>query len=213
MSSLAVASRDGLALEAALEGPADARAAAVLCHPHPGMGGTMNAPLLLALRDGLTQRGWAVLRFNFRGIGASEGKASLGVAEAADALGAVDAARRHHPGAPVAIAGWSFGGAVAVRAAVDDDALVGCAAIAPAVTPKPGITAGLPAAEELDLGVPLLFVLAARDEVVDPEDSRAWIRPVEAATVVEIRGANHFFWNRYDELTQVVAGWLEDRLD
>lgn len=180
----------------------------VLCHPHPRMGGTMNAPLLLALRDALLGRGWAVLRFNFRGIGASEGTCSTGEDEVADAMGAVSEARRRAPGTPVALAGWSFGAAVAVRAAALDDSLLGCVAIAPAVQPKRDVTAGLPAAEDLDLGVPLLFVCGRNDAVVAAADCRRWIEAVEASDLVEIEGANHFFWGRYDQLTNAVGEWL-----
>jgi uncharacterized protein len=211
-SRLTVSGRDGTALEAELDVPEEARAALVLCHPHPRMGGTMNAPLLLALRDRMTAEGWAVLRFNFRGIGASDGRAGTGIDEVADALGAIDAVRDRVDGRPVALAGWSFGAAVAVRAAEADDSLLGCVGIAPAVTPTPDVTAGLPPATDLDLGVPLLFVCAERDRVVDPGACRRWIEPVQAADVVELRGANHFFWGRYDDLCDVVAQWLGERI-
>jgi uncharacterized protein len=184
----------------------------VMCHPHPNMGGTMNAPLLLALGDDLTARGWAVLHFNFRGVGASEGRPSDGTDEVADAAAAIAEARTRARDAPVALAGWSFGGAVAVRAAERDDSLAGCAVVAPAVRPKQGVTAGLPPAEDLDLGVPLLFVCGANDTVVSPEDCKTWIDGVPAGSYVEIAGANHFFWGRYEKLCSVVGDWLDHTL-
>jgi uncharacterized protein len=187
-----------------------ADAVIVLCHPHPNMGGTMNAPLILALRDDLTARGWTVLRFNFRGIGGSEGQPSDGTDEIADAEAAIAAARERAPGAPSALAGWSFGGAVAVRAAERDDSLVGCAAVAPSVEPKEGVSAGLPPADRLDLGIPLLFVCGANDTVVSPEDCKTWIDGVPAGSYVEIAGANHFFWGRYERLCAAVGDWLDD---
>jgi alpha/beta superfamily hydrolase len=203
-------SSDGLRIEAVLESSADPRAAVVLCHPHPDMGGTMNAPLLLALRDDLVRRGWAVLRFNFRGIGASEGEPSTGVAEIAETEAALAEVRRRIPGVEVAVAGWSFGGAVAVRSAERDDSIAGCAAIAPAVRAKPNVTAGLPPAGELDLGVPLLFVCGAHDTVVSPDDCKQWIDAVPAGLFVGIACANHFFWGRYERLCAVVGDWLDD---
>jgi alpha/beta superfamily hydrolase len=209
---LTFTSTDGLRLEGALDAPDDPHAALVLCHPHPRMGGTMNAPLLGALRDELVRRRWAVLRFNFRGIGGSQGEPSLGEDEVADALGAVAVARDRVRGRPIGIAGWSFGGAVAIRAAVADDSLAGCVAIAPAVTRRDEVAAGLPPASELDLGVPLLVVCGARDEVVKPDECRAWIQPVEAATYIELQGANHFFWGRYDDLATTVTEWLDELL-
>ncbi|HEX2050233.1 MAG TPA: alpha/beta hydrolase, partial [Actinomycetota bacterium] len=121
MTAATLRSDDGLALEAAIDEPGRPPVAAVVvCHPHPRMGGTMDAPLLLALRDALVARSWAVLRFNFRGVGASEGEASDGIAEVADARGALAEARRRWPDAPLALAGWSFGAAVAVRAEAGD---------------------------------------------------------------------------------------------
>jgi alpha/beta superfamily hydrolase len=209
---LALASADGLTLEGELDRAPDGRACVVVCHPHPRMGGTMNAPLLCALRDELVARRWNVLRFNFRGVGASEGEPSLGEEEVADALGAVRTARATFPGSPHAIVGWSFGGAVAIRTSVVDDSLLGCAAIAPAVARKRDVSVGLPPATELDLGIPLLVVCGARDEVVAPYECRAWIEPIDAATYVEIRGANHFFWGKYGQLATTVADWLEDLL-
>ena len=209
---LTIRSRDGLALEAALDERDDPRAVLVLCHPHPQMGGTMNAPLLLALRDDLVRRGWAVLRFNFRGIGESEGESGMGVDEVADAGGAADHVAEKYHGLPRALAGWSFGAAVAVRLAAEEPSFVACAAIAPAVEAKPGITAGVPAPAELDLRVPLLIVVGANDEQVSPEACSAW-GAAAGAEVVRVRGANHFFWAKYEQLSEIVGGWLDGRLE
>jgi alpha/beta superfamily hydrolase len=209
--ALAFRSADGLRLEGAWDDAArERRAVVVICHPHPEMGGTMNAPLLLALRDDLVARGWAVLRFNFRGNGSSEGGFGMGTDEVADAQAAVATARDRAPGTPLALVGWSFGGAVAIRAAEMDDSLVGCAAVAPSVKAKAGVTAGLPPADDLDLGVPLLFVCGGNDNVVSPEDCKTWIDAVPAGRYVEISGANHFFWGRYDRLCSAVGDWLDD---
>ena len=201
-------SSDGLTLEGILDAADEPRAAVVLCHPHPKMGGTMNAPMLEALTARMTGERWTVLRFNFRGIGGSEGDASTGIDEVQDAKGAIAYIRKRVPELPLAIAGWSFGAAVAIRAAAEDDSLVGCVAIAPAVKEKPGITAGLPHPDEVDLGVPLLIVAAANDELVETEDCEAWVAGIPHAQVVVVPGANHFFWAKYDRLGDEVAGWL-----
>ncbi len=209
---LTIRSRDGLALEAALDAPESPRAALVLCHPHPQMGGTMNAPLLLAVRDEMLARGWAVLRFNFRGIGASEGVSGTGIDEVADAGGAADHAAEAFPGLPRAVGGWSFGAAVAVRLAATDPSFVGCAAIAPAVDEKPGVTAGLPSPDRLGVEVPLLVVYGANDKQVSPDACSAW-GEAAGAHVVRVPGANHFFWAKYDQLSKIVGEWLDARLD
>ena len=210
--SLRITSRDGLSLEAAVDTPETPRAALVLCHPHPQMGGTMNAPLLLALRDEMLARGWAVVRFNFRGIGASEGVSGTGVDEVADAGGVADYAASAFEGLPRAVAGWSFGGAVAVRLAATDPSFVGCAAIAPAVDEKPGVTAGLPPPGRLGVEVPLLVVYAANDKQVSPDACSAW-GTAAGADVVRVPGANHFFWAKYEQLSKIVGEWLDERLE
>lgn len=208
---LTIHSRDGLAIEAAFDSPDEPKAVLVLCHPHPQMGGTMNAPLLLAVRDEMVGRGWAVLRFNFRGIGDSGGVSSTGIDEVADAGGAADHVASELPGVPRAVAGWSFGAAVAVRLAATDPTLIGCAAIAPAVDEKPGITAGLPSPERLGVDVPLLVVYAANDRQVSPEACSAWGESA-GADVVRVAGANHFFWAKYEQLSKIVGEWLDERV-
>jgi uncharacterized protein len=206
--SLKLTSSDDLRLEAELSSAENPRAGLVLCHPHPKMGGTMNAPLLVALSDALVEAGWAVLRFNFRGIGNSEGDPSDGIAEVADAEGALTAIKGRYGSLPTAVAGWSFGAAVALRAATRVD-VSACVAIAPAVKPRPGVTAGLPPAAELAIDVPSLFVCGANDEVTPPSECRRYAEAVDGATFTEVSGANHFFWAKYDDLAEAVVGWLK----
>lgn len=204
-------SSDGLSLQGELDAGSsgDPRALLVLCHPHPKMGGTMNAPLLLAVRDELVARGWAVLRFNFRGIGASEGEASTGVAEVADAEGALTVVTHRFGDRPVAIAGWSFGGAVALRTVTRHPEVKACVAIAPSIVPKPDITAGAPEAEGFGYEGPVLVVCGANDDQVSPAECRRWAEAV-GATYEEMKGANHFFWAKYTPLAQRVAAFLEE---
>jgi alpha/beta superfamily hydrolase len=168
----------------------------------------MNAPLLVALADHLVARGWAVLRFNFRGIGASEGTSGMGLEEVADARGALAATAARYD-LPVAAAGWSFGGAVAIRAAAATPDLAGCVAIAPSVDEKPGITAGLPPPDELPIDAPLLIVCGKNDDQVAPDAVRAWATGA-GARYVEMPGANHFFWAKYDDLAETVSDFLAE---
>ena len=200
-------SLDGLSLEAELDVAANARASLLFCHPHPKMGGTMNAPLLVAIRDGLVPRGWNVIRFNFRGIGESEGHSGTGTAEVQDALGALERARSL--GVPVAVAGWSFGAEVALRVAGTEDDLAGCVAIAPAIDPKPDITEGVPS--DVRPRCPVLVVIGANDTHTSLSRAREWAADNDAS-FEEMKGANHFFWGKYDDLTAVVGEWLEERL-
>ena len=201
-------STDGLKLEAELWIADEPRAALVFCHPHPQMGGTMNAPLLVAVSEELVQRNWNVLRFNFRGIGESEGEPSTGSAEIADAEGAVELVRARFPDLPVAVAGWSFGAAVAARVAAADTGLAALVAIAPAVKEKPGITDGLPPADRIGLTIPALIVCADNDDLVDIGDCRSWAETAQTEFHA-MPGANHFFWNKYEKLAVVVAEFLD----
>lgn len=201
--ALTFRSLDGLSIEAELDESPDAEAGLVLCHPHPKMGGTMNAPLLIAIRDELVARNWSVLRFNFRGIGSSEGESSTGSAEIADARAAVAVMRARS--IPIAIAGWSFGAAVAIRTAARENDLIGCVAIAPSIDAKPDITEGVPA--DVSLSIPTLVVVGANDEQVSPARGREWAEQ-QGATFEEVPGGNHFFWAKYDDVSATVAEWL-----
>lgn len=205
--SITCESVDGLTLEAELDTSEGAAATLLLCHPHPKMGGTMNAPLLLAIRDALLPRSWNVLRFNFRGIGASEGESSTGTGEVDDALGALEHALSL--GLRVALAGWSFGAAVALRVAAREEGLLGCVAIAPSIDAKSGITEGVPA--ETEPRCPVLVVTGVNDRHTSPGRARDWAA-AHQAEYFEMPGANHFFWGKYDDLTSTVVGWLEERV-
>ena len=203
---------DGLSLEAEWDAPETPRAVLVFCHPHPQMGGTMNAPLLLAVRDELLLAGWAILRFNFRGIGASEGTSSIGIEEVNDAEAALEEAKRRAGSLPVALAGWSFGAAVATRVAGGRTDLSALVAIAPAVVEKPGVTAGLPPPNDVALAMPALFVVGANDDLTAPVACSRWANEA-GATYVEMKGANHFFWAKYPALAGVIKDFLEEAIE
>lgn len=207
--TVAVTTADGVTLEGALDSEGSPGASLLLCHPHPQMGGTMNAPLLLALREELLPRRWAVLRFNFRGIGGSRGESGTGEAETHDVRAGLAFLRSRFPGLPLAIAGWSFGAAVAVNVACDDHDLAGCVAIAPAVSAKPGITAGIPAPDLCDISCPIMVVVGSNDDQVSPTECKQWSHGMHGATFIEVPGANHFFWAKYETLTSIIAEFLD----
>jgi alpha/beta superfamily hydrolase len=203
---------DGLALEGTLDSEGSSTGSLLLCHPHPKMGGTMNAPLLLALREELVARRWAVLRLNFRGIGASQGESGTGEAEVGDARAGLAFLRARMPGFPVAIAGWSFGAAVAIHVACDDTSLAACVAIAPAVDARPGITAGIPPPHSCEISYPILVITGSNDDQVAPAECKRWAEGMSSATYVEVPGANHFFWAKYETLASTIAGFLDRAL-
>src|SRR5450432_774469 len=107
-------------LEAILKEPAAPRAAAVICHPHPLGGGTMNNNVVYRVAKALGDAGVAVLRFNFRGVGASTGRHDGGEGEEQDALAALDLLAQRHAGLPLWMAGFSFGARVGLTVGARD---------------------------------------------------------------------------------------------
>ncbi len=187
------------ALEALLEEPDEyARAAfGVVCHPHPLHGGTLDNKVVHTLARALHDLGMPTLRFNFRGVGASEGAYADGIGETDDALAAVAWGRTRWPAAEPWLLGFSFGAAVAIRAAVDAGAgrLV---TVAPAVD-RVATARALPAC-------PWLLILGDADEVIDAGAVLDWAHGLTPAPEARVlRGAGHFFHGRLPELREAVV--------
>lgn len=176
--------------------------AALICHPDPRMGGTMDFPALSAIADALAGRDILALRFNFRGIGDS-GRTLVGDAytEVNDAAGALDLLQGRFGAVPCFAAGYSFGAVVALRLAERQPAIAGAALIA---LPQTYISP----AEPLNRELPRLFVIAEKDQITDPAwavDFAARCRPPGQTHV--LRDANHFLWQREAEAASVVAAF------
>src|SRR5512145_2128669 len=108
-----------------LDGPADAAFAALVCHPHPRLGGTMHTHAAYRIAKAAVARGGAALRFNFRGVGRSAGRFDAGRGEADDARAALAWLARERPGVPLLCCGFSFGAWMALLAGGDDPAVRG----------------------------------------------------------------------------------------
>lgn len=191
-------------LEALLETPANADAArvAVICHPHPVYGGTMTNKVVHVLAKTFNERGVPAVRFNFRGVGASAGAFDEGAGETQDALAVIDWALQRFAGAALWVAGFSFGGAIAVRAAVSRDAkrLV---SVAPAVHRFAVDGAELPRC-------PWLLVQGDQDELVDAGEIQRWVATLaQPPQLALLPGVEHFFHGRLNELRSVVLEWLD----
>jgi uncharacterized protein len=188
------------AIECATDVPAaeSARAGvALICHPHPLQGGTMQNKVVTTLERALRELGLATLRFNFRGVGRSAGAFDNGIGETDDLLAIAQWAQRVRPGDALWLAGFSFGSYVATRAAsmLPTRQLI---TIAPAVT-RWDFTV-LPAPP-----CPWLIVQGEADEVVDPAAVYAFAatrRP--APTLVRVTETGHFFHRRLIELRSLV---------
>jgi uncharacterized protein len=198
-------------LEALLWAPANTAPpmAAVVCHPHPLFGGSLHNKVVYHAAKTLDHYGLAVLRFNFRGVGLSEGAYDEGRGEIGDVRAALDYLAAEFPGTPLLAAGFSFGAAVGLRAGCQD----------PRVTELIGM--GFPV-NDLDAGYlrecakPKLLIQGAGDRYGSEEDWKALVAGFspEIATntqVVFIPGADHFFTGHMDEMTHALAGWLTQR--
>ena len=197
------------AIECAIDKPADsaARGVAVLCHPHPLHGGTMDNKVVQTLARAFVQLGYTAVRFNFRGIGASQGAWDEGRGEVDDALAVVAAQKSAQRDAqqPTAqtlvLAGFSFGGAMAsqaaARLAATGEAAERIVLVGPAV--KSFEVAHVPA--------DTLVIHGEKDDVVLLSDVFDWARP-QALPVTVLPGAGHFFHGQLAVLKQiVVAAW------
>jgi alpha/beta superfamily hydrolase len=171
--------------------------AAVICHPHPLLGGTLHNKVVHTLARSLRAGGGATLRFNFRGVGASEGTHDDGEGETQDALAAVDWARERWPGVPLVLAGFSFGGAVAIKAA-------GAANPAWLITVAPAVDR----VKIEPLHVPRcdwLVVQGDADDVVAADSVQRWVaRWAPQARVRMLSGVGHFFHGRLHQLQACV---------
>ena len=174
---------------------------AVVCHPHPLYGGSLDNKVVYTVARTLEQLGAPAIRFNFRGVGASAGSYDAGRGETADALAVIAYGRRRWPNAALWLAGFSFGGAVAVRAAGEagPQRLI---AVAPGITTLTVTDAAPPAC-------PWLIVHGDLDEVVPLEAVRAWADTLSPAPQMRVLpGASHFFHGRLNELRDEVLAFM-----
>jgi len=172
-------------------------AVAVVCHPHPLHGGSLRNKVVYQLARCFGELGAVAVRFNFRGVGASEGSYDHGAGELDD-LGAVVAwVRERWPGRPLWLAGFSFGGAVVLKGAGQHapDWLV---TVAPAIN-------YLPADELLPAGVPWLLIQGADDELVPTEQVLSWVETLpEQPRLALLADAGHFFHGRLNDLREAL---------
>jgi alpha/beta superfamily hydrolase len=194
--------------------PASPASIAVIAHPHPLFGGTMDNKVVTTLARAFAETGSAVYRFNFRGVGSSEGAHDEGRGEADDMLRVIEHARAASGALPVKLAGFSFGGAVATRASAvaEFDQLV---LVAPGFRRITGHGMGeAPDPADPNLGAPgrhgprnTLVVHGDLDETVPLSDSLAWATPRDVPVVV-IPGGEHFFHRKLHVLREIVARWV-----
>lgn len=182
-----------------------ARTVAVICHPHPQHGGTLDNKVVFTLARAAREAGVAAVRFNFRGVGASAGAYDEGRGELDDCRAAIEWAQRHVPGATV-LAGFSFGAGIALRAA--------------ATAPARGLaTVALPVRYFDELPRPDCPWLAAHgdaDDIADCDEAVDRLKKLEPPPEIEILAdAGHFFHGRLSDLRAAVtpkfAAWTKSK--
>ena len=182
------------------------RAAVVFGHPHPMHGGTMHTKAVYQGAKGLTRIGCAVLRFNFRGVGSSEGEFDQGEGEMADFRAALDFMAARYPGVPLWAAGFSFGSWVALETGADDPRVTVLIGIAPPVK-REGYTWD----RTLATGKPKFFVQGDMDELCALKDMWAFYAKLrEPKELVVIEGARHLFEGKTNEVGEALEDLLGD---
>ena len=198
------------ALQALIETPtpeAGAPAAAVpafgvVCHPHPLYGGTMDNKVVHTVARAFQQLGAPCIRFNFRGVGTSAGSYDEARGETEDALAVIGYGRTRWPGAALWLAGFSFGGAVALLAQAR-------AQPARLVLVAPGVTK-IDVTHEPAPACPWLVVQGAADDVVPADFVLSWARSVRPPPSIHVLpGAGHFFHGRINELREAVLAFMD----
>lgn len=196
-------------IECALSGPRQAplQGGVLICHPHPLYGGTMDNKVVTTLAAAGNDVGMAALRFNFRGVGASAGTHDEGRGEAEDCERLADWLRAQLDGLPLWLAGFSFGGFIALRAH---------AAVSPA-----GLVTVAPAARYLESrepaawpACPWLIIHAADDDVVPLAETQARLAAAEPPPRWEIpEGGGHFFHGRLQAVREPARAFMQALLE
>jgi hypothetical protein len=196
----------GVELEAVLRHPQQKppRGAAVLCHPHPAYGGTMNNRVIFRAGRAANEAGLLALRFNFRGVGASAGEFDQGRGEQEDVVAAIEWLRGKAPGLPLVLIGFSFGAWVGLRVACRD----------PEIAAMIGL--GLPLnSYNFDFlqenYKPSLYIAGSEDEFCPRHKMEQLSRRLPTySEATWIEGADHFFANQLDQLQERICRFLVD---
>lgn len=195
-------------LEAITQCPTDLTrpATVVICHPHPLHGGTMQNKVVHTLARTFAELGLRTVRFNFRGVGASDGEYARGVGETEDALAVLSWVRAHRPHDQLWLAGFSFGGYVALRAASQ-------------ATVSQLLLVAPPVHLYTELGPPpipkvsTLVVQGEDDEVVSPAAVKDWIDTLQPRPALRMfPGVGHFFHGRLNDLRVAIQDALRSKV-
>ncbi|MGC5704436.1 alpha/beta fold hydrolase [Pseudomonas sp. NFXW11] len=186
----------------------DARGVALICHPNPVQGGTMLNKVVSTLQRTARDAGLITLRFNYRGVGASEGSHDMGTGEVDDAQAAAQWLLAKHPQLPLTLLGFSFGGFVAAslggRLEAAGVQLKHLFMVAPAVT-------RLRDSDLLPLNCPLTLIQPETDEVIEPQRVFDWSAALERPhELLKVAECGHFFHGKLTDLKDLVLPRLSN---
>jgi alpha/beta superfamily hydrolase len=194
-------------IETILSAPASTpQGIAIIAHPHPLHGGTMDNKVIQTLFNTLQLLDFAVVKFNFRGVGASDGVFDHGTGEIDDVIAVTAAIRNRFSDTtaklPLLLGGFSFGGGIQLHAAekLNPEFLI---LIAPSV-------ANLKAPPVSDSTQLTLIIQGDRDDIVLPEQIFAWVTP-KSQPIVFIPGAGHFFHGKLMLLKQLILEFFSNK--
>jgi alpha/beta superfamily hydrolase len=203
---------DSLQLEGILHRPVDegrGRPAVLLCHPHSLMGGSMDVPVIVATAQELARRGIIALRFNFRGVGRSEGEFGQGVREVADVAGAVEflLGREDVDEETLYLMGYSFGASVGLRHVEKDPRI---AAIVALCLPLGEMAMGSLREDFWShCTKPKLFLAGDRDHICPLLELRPLVeRLPQPKELIVLEGTDHFLWGREREIARAITDFL-----
>jgi alpha/beta superfamily hydrolase len=185
---------------------------ALLLHALPSHGGTMNGKIVYALFRAFTKRGFSTLRFNFRGVGRSQGSFSRGEGELADAASALDWLQTYNQNAAGCwIGGFSFGAWIGMQLLMRRPEIDSFISVSPPASMYDfSFLAPCPSSG--------LIVHGEGDEIVPPESVQKLVNKLSHQRDIKIdynllKGANHFFTDRMEELEQVISDYLDANLE
>ncbi len=184
---------------------------AMILHPHPTAGGTMNNHIVHMLYNAFTKRGFSTLRFNFRGVGRSQGEFDNGIGELSDAASALDWMQQFNPEAQITwVAGFSFGAWIGMQLLMRRPEIKGFISVAPPANLYDfGFLAPCPSSG--------LIVNGANDEVVTAGGVQKLVDKLKTQRHITIthevvEGANHFFEKEMVELQGLVENYIDARM-
>jgi alpha/beta superfamily hydrolase len=191
-------------------GPKPRSPLALILHPHPQAGGTMNHPIVFKLYNLFAERGFATMRFNFRGVGRSQAEFDSGVGELSDAAAALSWMQQFNPEPPITwVAGFSFGAWVGMQLLMRRPEIKGFVSIAPPANMYDfGFLAPCPSSG--------LIVQGGADEVATAPATQKLVDKLKTQRHIVIdyeviERANHFFAGEMDELMGIVGGYVDRR--